>query len=198
MISSPASAAINHLLAQESWARNELMRHAGKTAVFDAGLATLRLKVAGDGMVQPAGADEPVHVTIRVKLADVPMILQHRDRAFSYVQIEGDADFANTISRLSENLRWEAEDDLARLIGDIPATRLVATARSVGATAAATQRKLAENVAEYLVEERAVLVRPQQVAEFGADVTRLRDDLERLSKRVERLAAGTASGGGSR
>jgi ubiquinone biosynthesis accessory factor UbiJ len=185
--STTAAAAINHLLAQESWARNELLRHAGKVAVFDAGLLALRFKVAGDGMVQAVAADEAPSVTIRVKLSDLPSILQHRDRAFSYVQIEGDADFANSISRLSQNLRWEAEEDLARVFGDIPATKFVSGARAAFDTVAATNRKLAENVAEYLLEEKPVLVRPQAVSEFAADVVKLRDDLERLTKRIEKL-----------
>ena len=42
---------------------------------------------AGDAEAMPA-------VTIRMKLPDLPMIAQNRDRAFSYVKIEGDADAA--------------------------------------------------------------------------------------------------------
>jgi ubiquinone biosynthesis accessory factor UbiJ len=193
MISNSASAAINHLLAQESWARNELLRHAGKIAVFDAGVVALRFKVAGDGMLQPAGNAEAPNVTIRFKLSDVPLILQHRERAFSYVQIEGDADFANTVSRLSQNLRWEAEEDLARVIGDIPATRLAGGVKAVAQSAASVHRKLAENVAEYLLEEKPVLVRPQAVADFAADVVKLRDDLERLTKRIEKIETSRGS-----
>jgi ubiquinone biosynthesis accessory factor UbiJ len=187
MISSPISAAINHLLAQEAWARDKLARHAGKTAVFDAGIAALKLKVAADGMLQAAGADDVPNVTIRARLADLPLIAQDRERAFSYVQIEGDADFANTISQLSQSLRWEAEADLSRWIGDIAATRLVAGTRAAFDGARATQRKLAENVAEYLLEENPMLVRPQDVNDFAADVVRLRDDVERLSKRIDKL-----------
>jgi len=184
---SPVSAAINHLLAREPWAREKLARHAGKVAVFDAGLVALRLKAAADGMVEDATADEPQNVTIRVKLSDLPVILQNREHAFSYVQIEGDADFANTVSQLSENLRWEAEEDLAKLVGDTAAVRIAGTARSVLSAAKTTQQKLAENVAEYFLEENPVLVRPQAVNDFSSEVTRLRDDVERLAKRIEKL-----------
>ena len=184
---SPVSAAINHLLAREPWAREKLARHAGKVALFDAGVMSLRLKAAADGMVEAAGSDEPQNVTIRVKLSDLPLILQNREHAFSYVQIEGDADFANLISQLSETLRWEAEEDLAKLVGDAAAVRLVGTARSAFQAAKTTQQKIAENVAEYFLEENLVLVRPQAVAEFSSDVTRLRDDVERLAKRIEKL-----------
>jgi ubiquinone biosynthesis protein UbiJ len=187
MISTPASAVINHLLAQESWARNELARHAGKVALLDGGIAFAKLKVAADGMVQAAGDDEPAKVTVRVKLSDLPLIMQNRERIFSYVQIEGDADFANSISRLAQNLRWEAEEDLARLIGDIPATRVTAGVKAAVETARTTQRKFAENLAEYFLEEMPMLVRPQAVNDFASDVAKLRDDVERLAKRIEKL-----------
>ena len=49
--------AINHLLAQENWARVQLLPHAGKVACLDAGVASIRLKVAADGMVTSALAD---------------------------------------------------------------------------------------------------------------------------------------------
>jgi len=184
---SPASAAINHLLAREPWAREKLARHAGKIALFDAGVLALRLKATADGMVEAAPPDEPQNVTIRARLADLPLILQNREHAFSYVQIEGDADFANTISQLSESLRWEAEEDLAKLVGDVAAVRLVNTARTALEVARTTQQKVVENVAEYFLEENPVLVKPSAVADFSSDVTRLRDDVERLAKRIEKL-----------
>jgi ubiquinone biosynthesis protein UbiJ len=137
--------------------------------------------------VESSNSEEPANVTIHVKLTDMPLILQNRERAFSYVRIEGDAEFANAISQLAKGLRWEAEHDLERWLGSIGATRLVGGAKSVFAGAAATGRKLAENVAEFLLEERPVLVRPAMVEEFADDVVRLRDDAERLDKRITKL-----------
>ncbi|HWJ94079.1 MAG TPA: SCP2 sterol-binding domain-containing protein, partial [Telluria sp.] len=111
----PGVAAINHLLAQEAWARESLALHAGKEACIDTGHLQLRVRVARDGMLETSNADEPANVTIHVKLSDLPLIAQNRDRAFSYVRIEGDAEFANTISQLAKGLRWEAAHDLERL-----------------------------------------------------------------------------------
>jgi ubiquinone biosynthesis protein UbiJ len=182
-----AVATINHLLAGEDWARASLRRHAGKLACIDTGHLQLRLHVAADGLLE-AGEQEAVPaVTIHVKLADLPLIVQNRERAFSYVRIEGDAEFANTISQLSRGLRWEPEHDLERLFGPIAATRLVGGARSGIAAVRDSGRRLAENLAEFLVEERPVLARPGQVDQFGADVVRLRDDVERAAKRVARV-----------
>jgi ubiquinone biosynthesis accessory factor UbiJ len=183
----PVIAAINHLLAQEAWARESLALHAGKEACIDTGHLQLRMRVGRDGMVEPANAEQPANVTIRLKLADLPLIAQNRDRAFSYVKIEGDAEFANTISQLSKGLRWDAEHDLERLLGPIGASRLAGGARNALAGAGATGRRLAENVAEFLLEERPVLIRPAMVDEFAAEVSRLRDDVERTAKRIAKL-----------
>lgn len=183
----PAVAAINHLLAQEAWARESLALHAGKQACIDTGHLRLRVRVARDGMLETSNDDEAANVTIHVKLSDLPLIAQNRERAFSYVRIEGDAEFANTMSQLSKGLRWEAAHDLERLFGPLAANRIAGSARGAFDTVAGTGRRLAENVAEYLLEERPVLVRPVLVDEFADSVTRLRDDAERLDKRIAKL-----------
>jgi len=182
-----ASAVINHLLAQEPWARRELQRHAGKVASIDAGVAALRLRVTPEGLLEAAPADSVARVTIRVKPADLPLIVQNREWAFSYVQIEGDAEFANALSSLSQSLRWEAEVDLEKLVGPLAATRMVSGARAAMQAVKNGQQKLAENVAEFLLDEQQVLVRPHAVDTLSADVARLRDDVERAAKRLAKL-----------
>jgi ubiquinone biosynthesis protein UbiJ len=186
-LSAPAVATINHLLAQEAWARDTLVRHAGKTACIDTGHLQVRMRVARDGMLENAAADDTPSVTIHVKLTDLPLILQNRDRAFSYVRIDGDAEFANTISQLSKGLRWDAEHDIERLFGPIAANRVVGGARSMAEGTVTAGRRLLENVAEFLLEERRVLVRPGSVDDFAGDITRLRDDVERTAKRIAKL-----------
>lgn len=186
-LSASAVATINHLLADEAWARAALRRHAGKLAVIDTGHLALRLRVAADGLLEAGTQETAASVTIHVKLADLPLIAQNRERAFSYVRIDGDAEFANTISQLSRGLRWEPEHDLQRLFGPIAAQRLAGGAQAVLNGVSTGGRRLAENLAEFLVEERPVLARPADVGSYGADVVRLRDDVERTAKRIARL-----------
>lgn len=183
----PLAATLNHLLAQEPWARRELALHAGKVACVDAASVALRLRVTADGLLEVAAAETPASVTIHVKLADLPLIAQNRERAFSYVRIEGDAEFANCLSGLGKSLRWEAEHDLEKVVGPVAAVRMVAGARAAFAAVQNGHRKLAENVAEFLAEERPVLLRPPVVAAFSSDVVRLRDDVERAAKRIAKL-----------
>ncbi|MES2015228.1 MAG: SCP2 sterol-binding domain-containing protein [Pseudomonadota bacterium] len=185
----PVIAAINHLLAQEAWARDALALHAGKDACIDAGSVVLRVRVMVDGLLEASASDDTANVTIYVKLADLPLIAQNRERAFSYVKIEGDAEFANTISQLGKGLRWEAEHELERFIGPIGANRVVGGARELFDAVRAGQQKVAENVAEYFLEENPMLIRPVMAEDFASEVSRLRDDVERAAKRIARLEA---------
>ena len=178
---------INHLLAQEKWARDKLLPHAGKIACIDVQMWQLRLKVSTDGLLEAIDALATPDVTIRIKPSDLPLMAQHSEKAFSYVKIEGDADFANTMSFLSQNLRWEAESDLSKLFGDVAAVRLVSGVQVVVKTVQETHQKIQENLAEYFLEENPMLVRPAEVTAFGTQMNKTRDDVERLIKRIEKL-----------
>ncbi len=63
-----------------------------------------------------------------------------------------------------------------------------------GKAAAAWPRQVAQsvaaNAAEYLTEEVQLLVTPLQAADFMREVDELRDAVERLDKRIERLSRG--------
>lgn len=184
--SSLVASAINHVLEQDPNAKRQLASHAGKVARIDAGLFDLSLAVNGDGSVRVAVSEAP-SVSIQIKAADLPRLLQDRERAFSYVRLEGDAEFANAISQLAQNTRWDAEADLARVVGDIAAVRVTATARQGWEAARTANKSLLENVAEYLLEENPTLVSEAAARRFGSEVNVLRDDVERLAKRIEKL-----------
>jgi len=189
----PIIIALNHLLQRQPALRDKLSAHAGKSARIDAGILQLNLAVAADGLLQAAVA-EPA-VTITINPADLPQILANRDRAFSFVSISGDADFARTISEVADGLQWEAEEDLAPFVGDIAAVRIAQAARQAAGTMKTGTRKLLENIAEYLLEENPTLSYRHAGDAFATDVAVLRDDVERLAKRIALLekSAGSAA-----
>ncbi len=191
-LTSTFAAPLNHLLSRQPALRDKLSAHAGKSACIDTGVMLLTWSVGADGLLQAADSAEP-NVSIRVDPADLPQLLANRDRAFSYVNISGDADFARTISEVAQGLRWEAEDDLAILVGDIAAVRIVQAARDAATSAKTGGRKLIDNLTEYLLEENPTLLYRRAGDDFASAVAVLRDDVERLAKRVALLEK--ASGG---
>jgi ubiquinone biosynthesis protein UbiJ len=201
----PFAAAVNHLLARESWARERLAPYAGKTARLSCSPVTLMLMVQPDGYLA-AIEERDAHqfdVTVSVPADALPAFLQGGQAAvMKHVKIEGDAEFATVIAKLAEHLRWEPEEDLARLVGDAPASRLAALARSASDHARRTGRNLLDSVAEYLLDENPQLVRRAALEDFNAELARARDALARVEKRVERLehkveARGADASGGA-
>jgi len=187
MFSVPFCAFVNHLLAPAAWAREILTEHAGKIVVFD--LFPLRIAVAvePDGTLGAASEHASPAVTIRLTHATVLQILAEGEEAWRKANVEGDTAFASAISKVAANLRWDIEEDLSRIFGDIAAHRMTESGRSAAAWPKHAATSLAGSVAEYLTEEKHVLVTPLRAAEFVRDVDELRDAVERLDKRIERL-----------
>ncbi len=201
----PFAAAVNHLLARESWARERLAPYAGKTARLACPPVTLMLLVGPDGYLSAVAESEAqqVDVTVSVPADALPAFMQGGQAAvMKHVKIDGDAEFATVIAKLAEHLRWEPEEDLAQLIGDAPASRVATLARSVSEHARRTGRNVLDSVAEYLLDENPQLVRRTALEDFNVELARVRDALARVEKRVERLeqkveARGADASGGA-
>ena len=100
------------------------------------------------------------------------------------VDISGNARLATEILALLHYLRWDVEEDLSRVLGDVLAHRVVGTARGIAAWQAEAARRLAENLMEYAIEERRMVVARAEFDDFAAAVAKLRDDLARLDQRI--------------
>ena len=187
MIDQAFIAAANHLLRDADWALERLRLHAGKHALLAIGGVTLDFSVAADGLLAAPQPQHAAQVTVSVPLALVPRWLADRNAASREVAVEGDSEFAAAISYVAANLRWDFEEDLSRVLGDIVAHRVGEAVRSVERWRGATMRAAQDNLAEYLTEEKGVLPTRQQAERFMQEVEELRDAVERLDKRLARL-----------
>lgn len=182
--------ALNTLLAREAWARERLARHAGKTVRFALGGFTAGLAINSDGYADLADTAVVPDVTLTVDPAKFnPLRLlpgQDKPDMAEATHIEGEAALARVVADLAANLRWDPEDDLARLVGDIPAARLTAGARTASQGARAAASSLGRNVSEYLAEERGVLAGAPLLAQW-------RHDLAELAQRSDALSRATAA-----
>lgn len=192
-------AAINHLLAGEPWARVQLVAHVGKTLNVVLSPFTIRLSVAPDGSVLRAAADAVADTTITLPPSTITRVLAGGAEAASRdAQVSGDADFAQAVSMLVKNLRWDAEEDLSKVIGDAAAHRAIGAARAASGELKRTNERLVGGITEYLLEENPQLVRPRAVQSLADGVRKLRDDLARLEKRVDRATGPGAPGAAPR
>lgn len=189
MLSSLFLSATNHLLAQAGWARQRLQPHAGRTArLVLSPVAEIDFSVANDGQLAEWSGEEAPEVSLRLAVADLPRLLvDGLETAMRHVRIEGNAEFAEALGFVFRHLRWDAEEDLSRVVGDIAAHRLVDGGRRIATEGRRSLERAGGSVAEYLTEESPVLVPRAALPAFAQEVVALRDAVARLDKRVARL-----------
>ncbi len=183
----PVTPFINHVLGQHGWAQDKLKAHAGRVVRADFAPVSLALRITSTGAVEDAALTTPAQVTLTLNALRLPLMLADPEAALRDVRIEGDAELAQLIGQLVRELKWDAEEDLSKIVGDVPAFRLAQAARSLRGWGRDASQRLAENTAAFLVDEEPTLVRKSMAAEFAGDVATLRDDCARLEKRLELL-----------
>jgi ubiquinone biosynthesis protein UbiJ len=169
----PFSLALNRLLDAEPWARERLAPFAGETLeVRNPPFPRLRFTILPGGRLE-AGGEAPALVATL-----------HFTRP---VELSGDEKLAAEVRLLLRHLRWDFEEDLSRLLGDVAAHRLANALRALGAWPADAARRLGEALADYAVEEKRVLVAHGELEQLGAAIAQLHEALGQLEKRVQRL-----------
>jgi ubiquinone biosynthesis protein UbiJ len=186
MFVSTAIAALNHLLATAPWARARLAPFAGRSAEIAVSPVRLALGIDSDGYFCETVAAEH-DVRLELPLASLPKAAGGVDALMGDIRIAGNAEFADALGFVLRKLRWDGEEALSHLIGDIAAHRATLTLGEVFRWQQHSARNLVENLAEYFTEERPVLVKHASFERFAADAAALRDDLARLDKRIARI-----------
>ncbi|HZZ93476.1 MAG TPA: SCP2 sterol-binding domain-containing protein [Usitatibacter sp.] len=182
-----AARAANHVLRATPVALDRLRRHAGRSVSFALGPVDLAFTVQTTGELVPALPGASRDLEVRVSPFLLPRLAAGDEAAFRDIDMRGDMELAQEISFLLRNLRWDAEEDLARVVGDVAAHRIAGFARAFASGTREAGLRTAQAAAEYWTEESPVIASRVKVQGFVEDVARLREDLERLEKRIARL-----------
>ena len=186
-MSAAAAAAVNHLLRSASWARDALRRHAGKSARFELIPFVVALTILESGEVAPAAADAVPAATVKLGPGLMLRIAARDESAWREVDITGDTDLATAIHHVARNLRWDVEEDLARVFGNVVAHRMAESGRTLQRWGRQAADNTGRSFAEYWTEEQPLIAAARDLEEFSRAVDELRDDAARLEKRIERL-----------
>ncbi len=186
MLDHAALSALNHLLAGADWARVRLAPFAGRTLRLAVAPLDLALVVDAEGYVTATGATD-FDVTITLPAATPLRLLKGMDAAIGDARIEGSVDFANTLGFVLRNLRWDYEEDLSKVVGDIAAHRISTQLGGLFRWQQKAERNLAENLAEYFTEEQPLIAKPDAIARFADGVKELDAEIGALEARLTRL-----------
>jgi ubiquinone biosynthesis protein UbiJ len=185
---------LNRLLRASPWALERLRPHAGKTALFVCPPWEVRVAVAESGMLAPANDEAAPDVAIVTTPGLLLRAASGDDSAWGDAKLEGDVQFAGAIDYVRRNLKWDYEEALSRFLGDPAAHRIALLAHAADRWRRTAGLNMARGVAEYAAHENPQIASAEAVEQFSSEVERMRDDVDRLEKRIELLAQERSNG----
>jgi ubiquinone biosynthesis protein UbiJ len=122
---------LNHVLLQEPVAQERLRRQKGKPVRVQWGAFHLTLAPTAAGLLERTAPEASPELSVTVTQTHPKELAQ---RVLSgnkpAVDIRGDVQLAAEVAWLVDNVRWDLEEDLSRLVGDAAAHTLARGARS--------------------------------------------------------------------
>jgi len=161
-----------------------LRLHAGKSLQLRLPLTSAVLSIQEDGSFAPAEPGARADATL---IPNPLAWLTSSDARF----ITGgeDAVLAKELAETLGEMRWDVEEDLSRVLGDIAAHRLVSTATDVLEWHRNAAETIARSWVEHWQEESPMLAQPGQVHAFFNEVGKLHDRVEQLEQKIKQLSA---------
>jgi ubiquinone biosynthesis accessory factor UbiJ len=183
-----ACKAINHLLTLEPTVRAHLSAHAGRTVLlrwealllFPAGEQLL--KITDPLHLEPSVNEQvtpDVTVSLQAGLVQAPAAERLR-----FIRIEGDALLAQDLSLVAKQLRWDAEHDLARVIGGVPAHWVVRNAAKAAAVFAQAVDAFKQSTHNAVLHYPGWVVGSADMAAHQSELHALKTRIEALEKRL--------------
>lgn len=179
---------LNHLINQNIWAKEQLQPFGGKTVRFSIPPISATLTVLEDGGLAIAGDSALADASVIIPLPVAFRLLANDDAAATLATLEGDTELAAALAKVLRGISWEYEEDLSKIIGDIPAHQFSEFGRKAVSEVKSQGLNLMQMLTEYWQEEQPVIAKKRHVETFNQAVDTLREDSERLEKRIEKLS----------
>lgn len=189
----PASAlgekVANELIGSETWARDKLRAHAGRSFRIRSGPVASLFAIDAEGTLGALPSrDAMPDAEVQVSPFDAPALLAAPEKWDSLVAGTGDPALLATLRELASTLPWFVERGLARSFGPIAGQRLADAGRALLGFPHFAGDRLAENVFAYARDEAGLLARGDEGRAFADEQAALSERVDRLVDRVERLA----------
>ena len=184
---------LQHLTNQNNWSRPHLQPFAGKVVQFNFTLIKVNLLILEDGSLAIAGdsynnKNSAPEANIHVPPSLALRLIANDENAKIQIKIDGDTHLATEISKVLQNMRWDMEEDLSKLTGDIAAHKMGEITRKTLSEAKKQTISLAEMLSEYWQEEQPLLAKKRHVEQFNMQVDTIKSDVARFEKRLNKLA----------
>ncbi len=188
--SSLIARALSRLLSHDANARALLSPHAGETLQVRMPPLAAALKITAEGDFVSGEfevRESTPTVSVEFPLSALPLIAQGETVALRAATISGQAGLLQDVSKAFKSLPLAAEAELERFVGPIFANEATKLFKALIAFGENAQSSLQEAGKRYVHNEAKLVAERDAVAQFAADIQRLRIDVERLRQRVAQI-----------
>lgn len=141
-----------------------------------------------------AGETKPAETKITgtpLQMLGVALAKNNRHQFFADdMVIEGNAELAQQVTDLFDQIDIDWEEYLSQFVGDVPAHQFSRLLRSVKSWLSGTEKSMSANINEYLHEETQCFPPVEALQDFYNDIDALRMDTDRIEARINLLKAG--------
>lgn len=134
-------------------------------------------------------ADLAVRSSLAGLLSQLPFLRRDHGAPVGKVRISGDAELARRMQQLAERFDPDWQQPFTSVFGEVIGVQVAQATRAALRQARDGAQRLAETTAEFLTEESRDVVGRAELNAFHDDVDSVRDGVERLAARVQRLLA---------
>lgn len=187
---------LNRTLALDPDAREDLLALDGRRIELSLVAPPLALAItASDGRLQVGPAIESPEADLSVRgtlgglLGQFDAFRPRAGVAPGSLRVSGDAELARRLRSLVREFDPDFDRPFADVFGEVLGARIARILREALRQGRGLAGGLARDVADYIGEERGEIATGVELEIFNDDVDQLRDDVDRMARRVARLGS---------
>ena len=188
-----ALAALNHVLSQQPSLRDGLRAHAGRPVrIIVAGpLGSVHsdARIEAEGYLHAVSRTQEPAATLTLTLSVDAVFAGLRggsEALAPHLAVDGDLMVAAALADVARSVRWDFEEDLSRVTGDVIAHRIGRAVRGFGAALRGFEERSSDAVSRKLTTAGGPLVGRREFGHFESSLQSLADRVARLETDTRR------------
>lgn len=150
-------------------------------------LVDLKMVVLANGEFGHCNDNLEADATLSFSPGILPGLIAQDESAYDAIHVAGDGLFAEDLITIGKSLKLNIEQELGKFIGDIPAHRVTEAGESLFQWHIHLIKNISETFGEYWSEEQPMVVKPNDFRNFSRQTEEIKNDLEMLEIRINRL-----------
>jgi len=177
--------AINRALEGESWARDKLALHGGRSVRLTVGPFERDFGIDAAGRLSPTKNDPDLKLSISP--LRLPALAAAPERWSELVRTEGDPALAATFAELAATIPWFVERAFAAILGPVLGQQAADAGRRLLSLPGYAGTRIGESIGRYVGDEAKLAIGAAEAQSFAAEVAALALRLDALQARVAAL-----------